>query len=75
MLTKIETQILNIIIKYIEDNGYSPTVREVGEIVGFKSSSTGHRHLKILESKGYIERKENFPRALKVLKMAGKVTS
>ena len=68
MLTKREAEVLNIIIKYVKENEYAPSVREIGELIGLKSSSTVHMYLKNLESKGFIERKENFPEALKIVK-------
>lgn len=68
MLNERELEILNVIVDYIKQNGYAPSVREIGKIVGLKSTSTVHTYLKSLESKGFIERKENLPRALRVLK-------
>ena len=56
MLTDRESEVLDIIVEYINKNGYAPSVREIGEIVGLKSSSTTHKYLKKLEAKGYIER-------------------
>ena len=68
MLTEREKEILQTIIDYIEDNEYVPSVREICDMVGLKSPSTVHGHLKKLKDKGYIERKENSPRAMKVVK-------
>lgn len=68
MLPDREKQILETIETYIKENGYGPSIREICDIVGLKSTSTVHTHLKKLELKGYIERKENFPRALRVIK-------
>ncbi|HAE92026.1 LexA family protein [Tissierella praeacuta] len=68
MLNERELEVLNVTVDYIKQNGYAPSVREIGKIVGLKSPSTVHTYLKSLESKGFIERKENFPRALRVLK-------
>lgn len=68
MLTERESQILNIIVDYIKENEYAPSVREIGELVGLKSSSTVHGYLKSLELKGFIERKDNFPRALRIIR-------
>jgi len=67
MLNDKESKLLNTIVKYINENGFSPSIREIGEIVGYKSTSTVYRYLEKLEEKGYIERKENSPRALKVI--------
>lgn len=67
-MIKREKEILQAIIDYIDQNEYVPSVREIYEIVGLKSTSTVHGHLTNLESKGYIERKENSPRALRVIK-------
>lgn len=68
MLTTKESIVLEAIVNYIEINGFSPSIREMCELVGLKSTSTVHNHLTNLENKGYIERKENFPRALRVVK-------
>ncbi|WP_333638505.1 LexA repressor [Tissierella praeacuta] len=68
MLNERESEILNALVDYIKQNVYAPSVREIGKIVGLKSTSTVHKYLKGLELKGFIERKENFPRALRVLK-------
>ncbi|MGJ0848077.1 winged helix-turn-helix transcriptional regulator [Tissierella praeacuta] len=67
MLNERELEILNAIVNYIKQNGYAPSVREIGKIVGLKSTSTVHTYLKSLESKGFIERKENSPRTLRVI--------
>src|SRR4028118_1387568 len=40
-----------------------PTVREVGEAVGLRSSQTAYKHLKKLEEAGYLEREGGTRRA------------
>lgn len=59
------------ILEYIKDEvdarGYPPSVREIGEAVGLKSSSTVHGHLLKLEELGYIRRDPSKPRAIEVL--------
>ncbi len=67
-LTSRQATILKYIQKVIEDRGYPPSVREIGEAVGLKSSSTVHTHLVNLEKKGYIRRDPTKPRAIEVLK-------
>lgn len=68
MLNKKESDTLNVLVEYINQNGYAPSVREIMQILGLKSPSTVHRYLKRLQSKGFIERKENFSRAIRVIK-------
>lgn len=68
MLTERESEVLNVIIDYIKENEYAPSVREIGNIIGLKSTSTVHGYLRNLELKGFIERRENFPRALRVIR-------
>jgi repressor LexA len=59
-------QILEFIVRATEEHGYPPTVREIGEAVGLKSSSTVHFHLKILAELGYLHRDGSLTRALRL---------
>lgn len=59
--------ILRFIEKYITENGYPPTVREIGKGVGLNSTATVQRYLMQLEERGYIERK-NSARAIRIIK-------
>ena len=56
------------ILAYIEEEirvrGYAPSVREIGEAVGLKSTSTVHGHLQRLEKKGLLHRDAMKPRAM-----------
>ncbi|WP_461039740.1 LexA family protein, partial [Tepidimicrobium xylanilyticum] len=58
MLNEKESKLFDAIVKYIYENGFSPSIREIGKLTGIKSTSTVHRYLSKLEEKGYIERKE-----------------
>lgn len=64
-----ETQqrILMFIKRQVAEKGYPPSVREIGEHVGLKSTSTVHGHLQRLENKGLIKRDPMKPRAMEVL--------
>jgi len=64
-------EILRFIEKYITENGYPPTVREIGKGVGLNSTATVQRYLIQLEERGYIERKNLLPRAIKIIKCIG----
>lgn len=66
-LTTRQAEILNYIQQYIREQGYPPSVRDIGKAVGLSSSSTVHGHLSQLERKGYIRRDPSKPRALEIL--------
>ena len=61
-----------LILKYIEkqslENGYPPSVREIGKAVGLKSTATVHSYLASLSQKGYIKKEAQKGRTLKVIK-------
>lgn len=67
-MTERQKEIFLAITRYIEKEGISPTVREIGNIVGLSSSSTVHKHIKVLESEGYIKMKKDSPRSIKIVK-------
>jgi repressor LexA len=59
-------EILDFIATKLQEHGYPPSVREIGEAVGLASPSTVHNHLSILEHQGYVHRDPTKPRALEV---------
>ena len=64
MVSKKQEEILNYIDKTIKSNGYSPTVREICEAVGLKSTSTVQYHLKKLIDLGFLNISENISRSI-----------
>ena len=62
-----QQRILDYIKSEIELKGYPPSVREICQAVGLKSTSTVHAHLNHLEEQGLIRRDSTKPRALEVL--------
>jgi len=62
-----QEKILAYIQAEIRSRGYAPSVREIGEAVGLKSTSTVHGHLMRLEKKGLLHRDAMKPRAMGVL--------
>ncbi len=54
--TDMQARIYETIVRMIQEQGYAPSVREIGEAVGLKSPSTVHFHLKKLEEAGLIEK-------------------
>ena len=65
-LTAKQQQILDYIKDEILKKGYPPTVREICETVGLKSTSSVHAHLSTLERNGYIRRDPTKPRAIEI---------
>lgn len=66
-LTKRQQQVYDFILSEINQKGYPPSVREIGQALGLSSSSTVQSHLSALGRKGYIRRDPTKPRALEVL--------
>jgi repressor LexA len=55
------------VISSIEDRGYPPTIREIGEHMDIRSTNGVNDHLKALERKGYLVRDQSKSRALRPL--------
>jgi repressor LexA len=66
-LTLRQRRILEMIRETVERRGYPPSIREMGDAVGLASSSSVAHQLKVLETKGFLRRDPNRPRALEVL--------
>jgi repressor LexA len=64
-MTDRQREILAYIRKYITDNGYPPTVREIGAAFGIRSTNGVADHLKSLERKGFLTRGSLKSRALR----------
>lgn len=59
-----QARILEYIEKTTRQKGYPPSVREICDATGLKSTSTVHGHLIRLEKKGLISRDSMKPRAI-----------
>lgn len=62
-MTRQERQIVEFIGRYIEENGWAPTVREIGAATGIGSPGSVHAYLGRLEAKGIIRRRHGAPQA------------
>lgn len=62
-----QQQILDYIKEEILVKGYPPTVREICEKVGLRSTSSVHSHLNTLEENGYIRRDPTKPRTIEIM--------
>lgn len=65
-LTERQQAVLAVIHDYLEEQGYPPSVREIGDAVGLSSPSSVHHQLAQLEKKGYLRRNPTKPRALEI---------
>lgn len=65
-LTRRQREMLDSIERFIQRNAYSPTLEELGEMMGLSSLATVHKHLQNLEAKGLIRRNWNHSRAIEL---------
>ena len=66
LLTKRQKQIFDFVESYIEKNGISPTINEIGKKFKLSSTATVHQHINALIKKDYIEKSENSIRGLSI---------
>ncbi len=80
-LNEKQQKVLNFVKERLQD-GIPPSVREICEATGIRSTSTVHAYLKLLESEGYIDRRSGLNRAIRLpgesvtrVPLLGKVTA
>lgn len=65
--TETRQRVYDFLVEFMIKNGYAPSVREITDGVGLKSTSSVYAHLVHLETEGQIETKPHSPRAIKVV--------
>lgn len=65
-LTERQRTILEVIRASVNERGYPPSIREIGDAVGLTSTSSVAHQLRTLEQKGFLRRDPNRPRAVDV---------
>ncbi|MBC3190896.1 transcriptional repressor LexA [Pseudonocardia sp. C8] len=65
-LTPRQRKVLRVIREWVDQYGYPPSVREIGDAVGLTSTSSVHHQLRTLERKGLLRRDPNRTRAVDV---------
>lgn len=65
-MTEKERRVYDEIKKYIKVNKIPPTVRELKNILGYRSTSTVHTMLNNLNQEGYISKREHSPRSISI---------
>jgi repressor LexA len=88
-LTKKQSQVFNFIKRFVRDEGYAPSYREIAEYFELSSPATAHQHVKSLIEKGVlssganrsarnievIEPVESVSRHVAILPLAGLITA
>ena len=69
-LTERQLEVLRFITEQIDERGYPPTIREIGEALSIASTNGVNDHLKALEKKGYLTRDAMRSRSLMVTPLA-----
>ena len=65
------TMVMDYIRRFIEENGYTPSVREIGQECGIKSTATVHSYLEKLKTRGYLSKADNKKRSMAIGKTNG----
>jgi len=66
-LTKRQRQILDYITEFTNDNGYAPSLREIGEHFDLSSPATIHAHIDNLKKKGLLRNSFNEARSIELI--------
>jgi SOS-response transcriptional repressor LexA len=66
-LNRRQTERYNLITKYIQTHGFSPTFQELAERMGVASTNTVRTHLEALRKKGYIRRSNDAHRNIEIV--------
>lgn len=69
-LTERQREILEFVAASERERGVSPTHREICRRFGYTSYGTAHKHLKLLERKGYLRRRAHQKRGLELTEQA-----
>ena len=72
-LTRRQKQVLDFLIHFINRHGYSPSFEEMASGLRLSSLATVHKHLQVLERKGFIRRRYNQSRSVEVVAVPGSV--
>ena len=72
-LTRRQKQVLDFLVDFINRQGYSPSFEEMAAGLHLSSLATVHKHLQVLEKKGFIRRRYNQSRSVEVVAVPGSV--
>lgn len=63
-LTRRQKEVLDFIVRFVEENAYSPSYEEIAAGMKLASLATIHKHISALEAKGYLRRGFNQSRSI-----------
>jgi repressor LexA len=63
-LTERQRDVLSFISSRIEKDGVAPTLQEIADAFGFRSTASAQKHVAHLERKGFLQRKKHQKRGL-----------
>src|SRR5204862_7733761 len=66
-LSDRQENILTYIESYVQEHGYPPSIREIGDRVGISSTSVVDYNLRVLEREGHIRRDREVSRGLELV--------
>ncbi|MDL2225430.1 transcriptional repressor LexA [Eubacteriales bacterium OttesenSCG-928-M02] len=72
-ISQKQKKVLDFLRQYTKENGYSPSVRDICDGLGFSSTSTVHGYLCRLEEKGFIRRDSFRPRTIEIVEDAAAI--
>jgi repressor LexA len=70
-LSRRQNQVLEYLIEFYQEQGYSPTIREVGDHFKWKSTGTVRDVINALDSKGFINVHRRIHRGIEILRYPG----
>jgi len=65
-LTRRQKEVLDLIAKFVDENGYSPSYEELARGLNLASLATVHKHISALTAKNYLKRSFNQSRSLEL---------
>ena len=68
-LTSRQREVIAFIRRHQAEHGYAPTIREIGDALGIRSTNGVNDHLKALERKGCLVRTPSSPRTIRILEV------
>lgn len=74
-LSDRQRRMLDFIVSFSDDNGYPPSIREIGQAVGISSTSVVNYNLNRLVEEGYLDRDQNVSRGIRLTEKLVKATA